>query len=284
MHLVYDYPYCSSEYFLPLPSLLTLLIYLVPFFILVCIIFLAESNVHIQWGNIKHSIRCDHWVVQAMLWNSDSIHQQMARCPCGAAPESICAPLSTRLREKLERYRQRHRDCNMAVSTNYATGVHCGMAAWSWITRCGTSGSEHVHTQHSNKMASFTDPSNGMCQKRLAFCTLKRSYLFCVRYGMKWIYVLTRMNDQGSHELALESWKTNLMTNYIFTCLILTNTNIWFFVVYYIYHKILLISTCTYSERLYTPNKGYVHMEHSHAHKYMGTWMITSVHMRVWSS
>ena len=46
-----------------------------------------------------------------------------------------------------------------------------GMVVRSWITGCGVSGSEHAHTWHSNKMASFTEPSNRMCRKCLVFRT-----------------------------------------------------------------------------------------------------------------
>ena len=47
-----------------------------------------------------------------------------------------------------------------------------GMAAQSWTTGCGVSGSEHAHIiQCNNKMASFTEPSNRMCRKCLVFHT-----------------------------------------------------------------------------------------------------------------
>ena len=54
-----------------------------------------------------------------------------------------------------------------------------------------------------------------------------------------------------------------------------------------IYRKIGLISACAYSGKWkncsYALNKGYVLMEHSHTHKYLGTWPILSTCMYVWT-
>ena len=104
-----------------------------------------------------------------MLWNSDSIHQQTAKCPYGAALESTCAPPSTRLCGKPKRKWQcLHWDSDMGRGINYATGA----VAWQHNrTRCGASGSDHAHIRHSNKMSSFTEPHNQMHRKHLIFHT-----------------------------------------------------------------------------------------------------------------
>ena len=133
----------------------------------------------------------------------------MARCPCRAAPETPCAPPSTRLHEKPKWYWQRHHQSrDMALGIIIMLQMWCGgMAAWSQMQ----------YEQLWNKMASFTKPSNWMHRGRLIFCTQSfdktiTPILFAILYKWSW-FVFEQGWMVGSLELALENRKNKSWRN-----------------------------------------------------------------------